>query len=198
MSNSNYPEPMDLSTLRTYSLADRPSKVFADDLGKPIGAGATVSQWLDALPKQLAANSLRRVRDELVRARLEGRQVVAAIGGHVIKVGCAPYLNSWLNQGVLTAVAMNGAAAIHDFELAYRGRTSEDLAKPWENISKNSTRRANWPTLRQASSFRPTARERPAPSMWQLAPMWFICTRRFQGPTLERPPWSISEGCARW
>jgi|694.fasta_scaffold40758_2 hypothetical protein len=127
MSNSNYPEPMDLSTLRTYSLADRPSKVFADDLGKPIGAGATVSQWLDALPKQLAANSLRRVRDELVRARLEGRQVVAAIGGHVIKVGCAPYLNSWLNQGVLTAVAMNGAAAIHDFELAYRGRTSEDV-----------------------------------------------------------------------
>jgi len=127
MSGAEYPAPMDLSGLRTYSLADRPSKVFADDLGKPIGAGATVSQWLDALPKQLAANSLRRVRDELVRAKQEGRQVVAAIGGHVIKVGCAPYLNSWLNQGVVTAVAMNGAAAIHDFELAYRGRTSEDV-----------------------------------------------------------------------
>lgn len=127
MSKSEYPAPMDLSGLRTYSLADRPSKVFADDLGKPVVAGATVSQWLDALPKQLAANSLRRVRDELVRAKQEGRQVVAALGGHVIKVGCAPYLNSWLEQRVVTAVAMNGAAAIHDFELAYRGRTSEDV-----------------------------------------------------------------------
>ena len=127
MSGADYPSPMDLTGLRTYSLADRPSKVFADDLGKPVGAGATVTQWLDALPRQLAANTLRRVRDELVRAKREGRQVVAAIGGHVIKVGCAPYLNSWLNQGVVTAVAMNGAAAIHDFELAYRGRTSEDV-----------------------------------------------------------------------
>ena len=127
MSGADYPSPMDLTGLRTYSLADRPSKVFADDLGKPVGAGATVTQWLDALPRQLAANTLRRVRDELVRAKREGRQVVAAIGGHVIKVGCAPYLNSWLNQGVVTAVAMNGAAAIHDFELAFRGRTSEDV-----------------------------------------------------------------------
>ena len=63
MSGAEYPAPMDLSGLRTYSLADRPSKVFADDLGKSVGAGATVSQWLDALLKHLAANSLRRGRD---------------------------------------------------------------------------------------------------------------------------------------
>ncbi len=124
---TGYPAPMDLSGLRTYALADRPSKVFANDLGKPPAAGVTVADWLDSLPRQLAANTLRRVRDELVRASTQGRQVVVAIGGHVIKTGCAPYLINWLQQGVVTAVAMNGAAAIHDFELAACGHTSEDV-----------------------------------------------------------------------
>src|SRR5438034_30545 len=54
--------------------------------------------------------------------------VAAAIGGHVIKTGCAPYLIDWIQRGVLTAVALNGAAAIHDVELAIAGKTSEDVA----------------------------------------------------------------------
>ena len=54
--------------------------------------------------------------------------VAAAIGGHVIKVGCAPYLIDWINRGLIQCVAMNGSAAIHDFELALAGKTSEDVA----------------------------------------------------------------------
>jgi hypothetical protein len=120
-------KPFDLNGLKTYDLNSRPSKVFYEDLGRPAGAAATVAEWLDGLPRQLAGNGLRRVRDHLCRARADGRTVVAALGGHVIKTGCGPYLVDWVRRGVLTAVAMNGAAAIHDIELALAGKTSEDV-----------------------------------------------------------------------
>ncbi len=120
-------QPFDLSGLRTYDLHTRPSKVRLSDLGRPADPATPVGDWLDALPKQLAATELRKVRDHLVRARRDGRHVVAAIGGHVVKTGCGPYLIDLINHGVITAVAMNGAAAIHDFELGYAGQTSEDV-----------------------------------------------------------------------
>lgn len=121
-------KPFDLHGLKTYDLQSRPSKVFVEDLGRPLGAGATVGDWLDGLPHQLAANDLRRVRDHLCRAHRDGRTVVAALGGHVIKTGCGPYLIDWVRRGLVTAVVLNGAAAIHDVELAIAGKTSEDVA----------------------------------------------------------------------
>jgi hypothetical protein len=120
-------KPFDLHGLKTYDLTSRPSKVFVEELGRPLAAGATVADWLDSLPRQLAGNELRKVRDHLCRAHREHRPVVAALGGHVIKTGCGPYLIDWVKRGVVTAVAMNGAAAIHDFELAFAGKTSEDV-----------------------------------------------------------------------
>jgi hypothetical protein len=93
-----------------------------------VAADATVHEWLDSLPGQLGARDLRRVCTHLCRAHREGRTVAAALGGHVIKTGCAPYLIDWIRRGVLKAVALNGAAAIHDFELAAAGKTSEDVA----------------------------------------------------------------------
>lgn len=122
------PAPFDLHGLKTYDLSSRPSKVFYEDLGRPLAPQATVGEWLDSLPRQLAAQDVRRVASHLARARREGRPVVAALGGHVIKTGCAPYLIDWVNRGIVTAVAMNGSAAIHDLELALAGKTSEDVA----------------------------------------------------------------------
>jgi hypothetical protein len=120
--------PIDLRGLKTYDLASRPSKVFVEDLGRPLDADAKGGDWLDSLPRQLAGNALRRVRDHLCRAHEESRTVVAALGGHVIKTGCAPYLIDWIKRGLVNAVVMNGSAAIHDFELAVAGKTSEDVA----------------------------------------------------------------------
>jgi hypothetical protein len=121
-------KPIDLDGLKTYDLAARPSKVFVEDLGQPLPADAAVRDYLDALPRQLAGNALRRLRDHLCRAYHDGRTAVAALGGHVIKTGCGPYLIDWIKRGVVKAVAMNGSAAIHDFELAFAGKTSEDVA----------------------------------------------------------------------
>jgi hypothetical protein len=120
--------PFDLHGLKTYDLASRPSKVFRNDLGRPLGPGAAVADWLDSLPRQLAADGLRRVRDHVARAYRTGRTVAVALGGHVIKTGCAPYLIDLVRRGVVTSVSMNGSAAIHDFELAFAGKTSEDVA----------------------------------------------------------------------
>jgi hypothetical protein len=120
--------PYDLNGLKTYDLISRPSKVFHDELGRPVAPGASVGEWLDSLPRQLAATEVRRVAAHLARARREGRTVAIALGGHVIKTGCAPYLVDWIRQGLIHAVAMNGSAAIHDFELAVAGKTSENVA----------------------------------------------------------------------
>src|SRR5436190_11309090 len=120
-------KPYDLAALKTYDLNSRPSKVFHDDLGQPVGENASAEDWLLSLPKQLAANDIRRVTNHLCRAHREGRTVAVALGGHVIKTGCAPYLIDWIKRGVVKAIAMNGSAAIHDFELAFAGKTSENV-----------------------------------------------------------------------
>jgi hypothetical protein len=119
--------PLDLDALRFEPLSDRPSKVRLADLGRPGDGSGTLEDLLERLPDILAARSLRQLRDAIVAAHAGGRHVLAAIGGHVIKTGCGPYLNDWIARGVLTGVAMNGSAAIHDLELAVAGHTSEDV-----------------------------------------------------------------------
>ena len=121
--------PFDLSGLRTYEIQSRPSKVFAADLGRTVAPSTPIGNWLDSLPRQLAANELRKVRDHLVRANRDGNTVAIAIGGHVIKTGCAPYLIDLIERRVISSVSMNGSAAIHDFELAFAGKTSEDVGQ---------------------------------------------------------------------
>lgn len=121
-------KPFDLSGLKTYDLESRPSKVFHNDLGRPVTPENTIDEWFDSLPKQLASEQVRRVCGHIARATRDGKTVAAGIGGHVIKTGCAPYLIDWIQKGVLKAIAMNGSAAIHDFELALAGKTSENVS----------------------------------------------------------------------
>jgi hypothetical protein len=120
-------DPLDLSALRYEPLSERPSKVRLSDLGRPAGGDGTLAGLLEGLPAVLAAQSLKQLRDAIVAAHAGGRHVLAAIGGHVIKTGCGPYLIDWIARGVLTGAAMNGSAAIHDLELAVAGHTSEDV-----------------------------------------------------------------------
>lgn len=119
--------PLDFDELRYEPLAGRPSKVRLTHLGKPSAARVSLADWLDRLPAVLAVPELRRLRDAIVKAHSAGRPVVAAMGGHVVKTGCAPYLIDWIQRGILTGLAMNGSAAIHDLELAIAGHTSEDV-----------------------------------------------------------------------
>ena len=120
--------PLDLSRLRRTSLHSRKSKVSFRGFGVPPRRGMSLASFLDGLPDYLAARDFRAVAGAIVRARERGAPVLLGIGAHFIKVGLSPLLLRTLRDGVFTAVAMNGAGAIHDAELALAGKTSEDVA----------------------------------------------------------------------
>lgn len=117
----------DLSRLRTIPVAGRRNKLDASLLASPPGADRSFAAFLTALPDVLAARDLRAVVDAVAAAARGRRGVVLLVGGHVIKVGLGPLLRTLIARGVVTHVALNGAAAIHDFELAAFGGTSEDV-----------------------------------------------------------------------
>jgi len=119
---------VDLTRVRTVPIARRANKVDPALLAKaPPDGPRSFDAFLDALPDVLAARDVRAVVAD-VAAAARRKAVVTLLGGHVIKVGLGPLLIHLLDRGVLTHVAMNGAAAIHDFELAAFGGTSEDVA----------------------------------------------------------------------
>jgi hypothetical protein len=117
----------DFARLKTVPIAQRPNKVDPSQLAHPPGGDRSFSAFWDALPAILAAKDLRYVVDRIVAAAGR-RAVVAMLGGHVIKVGLGPLLIELMRRRAITHVAMNGSAAIHDFELAAYGGTSEDVA----------------------------------------------------------------------
>jgi hypothetical protein len=119
-------EPLDLSGLHTIPIEARGGKVRVEDFAKPRSGGA-VTGWLDSLPHILAADSFRAVVDALRAARARNKMILWGLGGHVIKCGLTPVLIDLMRRGYATAFALNGAAAIHDFEIAIAGQTSEDV-----------------------------------------------------------------------
>jgi hypothetical protein len=120
-------EEFDLSDVRTYPLASRSSKVRHEDFARSWDPASGVRGWFDALPNLLAAADFRAVREAILVARREERAIVWGLGAHVIKTGLAPVVIDLLHRGFVSAIALNGAGLIHDFEVALAGATSEDV-----------------------------------------------------------------------
>ena len=120
-------QPVTLGAVRTYPLASRKSKVSVRDFAKSIGTNASLSKFLDSLPNILAAEDLSNLLSAIHMARKQRRAILWGIGGHVIKVGLGPVLIDLIKRGFVSGIAMNGAALIHDFEIALAGNTSEDV-----------------------------------------------------------------------
>ncbi|HMK38834.1 MAG TPA: hypothetical protein VK569_05805 [Bacteroidota bacterium] len=120
---------VDLSRVRTISIAKRKSKVSRGDFAAPFDDAAdSFAAFAAGLPRVLAADDLRAITEAIVSSRRKNKPVLLMMGAHVIKVGLAPVIIDLLRRGVVTAVAMNSAAAIHDVETAMWGHTSEDVA----------------------------------------------------------------------
>jgi hypothetical protein len=119
-------EPLSFQGLKTVPIQARGGKVRVEHFAKPYGGGG-VAAFMDSLPHILAADSLRSVVDALANARARKKMILWGLGGHVIKCGLAPILIDLMRRGYATAFALNGAAAIHDFEIAIAGHTSEDV-----------------------------------------------------------------------
>lgn len=119
-------QPVILGGVRTYPLASRKSKVTVRDFARPPRPGS-VNKFLDSLPRILVAQDLRSLVAAITSAQKRKRAILWGIGGHVIKVGLAPILIDLMNKGFVSGIVMNGAAMIHDFEIAMAGNTSEDV-----------------------------------------------------------------------
>jgi deoxyhypusine synthase len=108
-------------------LARRRSLVLSAALGRPVRARLSVRALVDGLPDLLAGRELRTAAASIARALRRGRPVILGMGAHGIKVGLGPLIVDLIRRGRLAAVAMNGACLVHDFELAWGGRTSEEV-----------------------------------------------------------------------
>jgi deoxyhypusine synthase len=120
--------PLDLSRVRTYPLRTRRSKVAKQLIATPPRKGMPLAGFLRGLPDILAARDFRAAARAIAVRHRSGKRIVLGMGAHPIKVGLSPLIIDLMERGILSAVAMNGAAIIHDFELAYAGETSEDVA----------------------------------------------------------------------
>ncbi len=121
--------PIDPRRARTRKLATLSRIVARAQLARPLEAGASIRAFLDALPDVLAARDLRALARDIARAHRAHRTVLLMMGAHPIKVGLGPVICGLIRNGIVSAIASNGAAIIHDFEVAFAGRTSEDVGE---------------------------------------------------------------------
>lgn len=119
--------PLAREDFSTLPISERQHKVHLADFREPIAPGGSGSAFLASLPNFLGAASLRELVSEIACRHRSQAQVVMAMGAHVVKVGCGPVVMDLLERGVVTALCVNGALAIHDYEIALVGETSENV-----------------------------------------------------------------------
>ena len=118
---------INLTKVRTYSVSSRKSKVEIDKLAMVVPGKANLNQFLKSLPKLLKADDFNYLIDRIIRSRQKNKALIFMFGAHVIKCGLSPLLIDLMKRGFVTHLATSGAGAIHDLELAYWGKTSEDV-----------------------------------------------------------------------
>jgi len=120
-------EFFDLNKVTTYSLAERTNKVSIADF-VTLKQEFSLQGFLDSLPTQLAGKDFRQLLRNWAAALKRASPVILMMGAHVIKCGLSPMVIDLIRRGYITAVAFNGAGAIHDFEIGYQGATSEEVS----------------------------------------------------------------------
>src|SRR3954469_21801158 len=116
----------DLSGLHSYPLASRPSKVRVADFARPEAARA-LGDVAAAFPDLLGGADFKAIVAAMRAAHAAARPIIWGLGAHVIKTGLTPILVDLMSRGFVSALALNGAGVIHDFEIALGGSTSEDV-----------------------------------------------------------------------
>ena len=115
-----FPEPLDLKKVRVFPLAQRESlspleKILVD---------------LAKAPPPCSEGNLKSIQDcarRIAAARKRNASVILMYGAHLIKNGAMAIVNSLVDHGWITHLATNGAGTIHDWELAFLGRTEESV-----------------------------------------------------------------------
>jgi hypothetical protein len=122
-------QPLDRRRLKTKSRVGEQRLFGLAEAARMPDPQRPLAELLECLPDVLAARDLRAVVRAVGDAHRAGRPVVMLVGAHVVKTGCGPVLVDLARRGVVRAYAMSGATAIHDYELACFGNTSEDVSE---------------------------------------------------------------------
>ena len=120
---------INLAGLRRIRLGSRKSKVTKKGFALKRGGGKSFADFCSSMPDILAARDIRMAAEAVVRARKKGKKVILGMGAHPIKCGISPVIIELIEKGVICGIAANGAVLVHDFEVAYSGKTSEDVAE---------------------------------------------------------------------
>lgn len=116
---------LDFSNITTYPVKERRNLVTVDNMEVP--GISNVKEW--------GNEDFDELVERIISARKNVRPVILSMGAHVIKNGLSRYLIEFIKRGFITHIAGNGAGSIHDFELAFNGGTSEDVATAIEDGS---------------------------------------------------------------
>jgi len=114
--------------VKTYSLRSRKSKVQAENFARIFPGDSSFALFVDSLPDILAGKEFKQFVRIIKRAKSKSKPIIFAMGAHVIKVGLSPVIIDLIEEDYIDALAFNGAGIIHDFEVAFAGQTSEDVA----------------------------------------------------------------------
>ncbi|MBC8526331.1 MAG: hypothetical protein H8D22_05595 [Candidatus Cloacimonetes bacterium] len=117
---------INLDNIKTYSVKDRPSKVYIKDFMK-IAKEVLTKGFIDSLPNILAGKDFKEFLSHCENAVKNKKPIIVMLGGHVIKCGLSPIFIKAIEKGLIKTIAVNGSVCIHDFEIAYFGKTSEDV-----------------------------------------------------------------------
>lgn len=132
-------KPLDFSKVKTIDLRERENLVKVSQFAKPFdvekirsrGDSSSLLDFLDALPaigkRTNAAAQLKSLVYAIDRASINGKPISWGLGPHIIKYGLSPLVIQLMDLGFVSAIAMNGAGAIHDTEIAMIGETSEEM-----------------------------------------------------------------------
>jgi len=84
---------------------------------------------LDQPIERLADPSFPELARRMLAAGEEKAAIILLMGAHLLRAGNSRYIIDLLRKGLLTHIGMNGAGAIHDFEMALVGATTESVAR---------------------------------------------------------------------
>lgn len=121
-------EELDLTRLTRVTIEERGGLIEVGSFVNAPDPPPGVEELMSVVPDLFAGADFRRAVDAIAEAAVGGKKVVVMFGAHVIKCGLSRLLIDLMERGVVSAVATNGAGAIHDFEIALWGKTSEDVA----------------------------------------------------------------------
>lgn len=122
-------QKIDLNKVKTHSIKNRKRKTQIQNFGKPVSPDHDVSSFLESLPKCLKADDFRKLLSAMVQAKRTKKPIIFMFGAHVIKCGLSPILIDLMENGFISLLATNGAGAIHDLEIAFWGKTSQEVEK---------------------------------------------------------------------